>query len=155
MSQGPQTYAGQALDPEGRHVSNKILMLWSYDSWLPISNYNSLLIIILIKKLQGLMALAKPLQIIWPTGSLLMQLAKQGHCHASHTSINSLALVAFSESYCTSFVIVNDKIHCLIMSTNTHMQMLNEVPLVSVSSCDTVDNAGKLQIGKGAWLNLI
>ena len=37
------------------------------------------------------------------------------------------------------------------------MHTLNEVPLVSVSSCDTVvnDNAGKLKIGKGAWLNLM
>ena len=37
------------------------------------------------------------------------------------------------------------------------MHTLNEVPLVSVSSCDAVvnDNAGKLKIGKGAWLNLM
>ena len=35
------------------------------------------------------------------------------------------------------------------------MHTLNEVPLVSVSSCDTVDNAGKLKLGKGAWLNLM
>ena len=106
--------------------------------------------LILIKKLQGLMALAKPLQIIWPTGSLLMQPAKQGHCHASHTYINSLALVLLTYSNWTSFVI--DKIHCLSI---TQMLTLNEVPFVSVSSRDTVDNVGKLKIGKGAWLNLI
>ena len=35
------------------------------------------------------------------------------------------------------------------------MHTLNELPLVSVSSRDTVDNVGKLKIGKDAWLNLM